>query len=503
MTRIQNRSHSGQERAERTWCAFAVSAVLTLLCGLAVPGGLAAPDAARAGWAVPPDPRTMTFSPVAFNPPQAQRVEFDNGLVVYLLEDHELPLVSMHAMMRVGSWLDPKEKSGLAEVTGQLMRTGGSLRQSAQEIDETLEHIAASLSIGIGDESGSASLDVLKKDLGTGLRIFADLLRTPLFDAERLELLRLEALEAIRRRQDQPGGIASREFTRLVYGPEHPYSRESTVESVKAMTREDIVAFHRAHLHPNGMILGVSGDFDTQALLRQLREVFGDWARGPVPTLALPSVVAPPDSRPVYYVGKETSQAHVRVGQLTLKENDPDYPALAILNDILGGGGFRSRLFKEVRTHRGLAYSVGSRVQANVRERSLWLMRAETKMSSAHEVVERFLANVDRIRREPVSDAELTEAKDAFVNAFVFSFANSSSIVARLIDLEYDGLPRDWLLQLRDKIVRLTKDDVLRVAQRVLDPTRLHILAVGSPQGLSKALSGFGDVREIKLPPEG
>lgn len=480
--------------------------VLWVLVVLCVLSGAMGVEAASAGSATLPDPRTMKFNPVTFAPPDAERVEMDNGIVVYLLEDHELPLITFSAMMRVGSWLDPADKTGLAEVTGQLMRTGGSARQSPQDIDDTLEHIAASISFGVGDESGSATLDVLKKDLDTGLRIFADLLRRPAFDADRLELLRLEALEAIRRRQDQPGSIASREFTKLVYGPDHPYARESTVETVKRITREDVVAFHRAYIHPNGLILGVSGDFDKKTMLQLLRETFGDWARGEVPALALPPVReagAGNGKLPVHYVGKETSQAHLRVGQLTIKEHDPDYPALAILNDILGGGGFRSRLFKDVRTNRGLAYSVGSRVQANVRERSLWVMRAETKLASAQEVVERFMANVDRIRREPVSDAELTEAKDSFVNAFVFSFANSASIIGRLIDLEYDGLPRDWLQQLRDKVVRLTKEDLLRVAQQVLDPARVHVLAVGSPQGLAKALAAFGEVQEIKLPPEG
>lgn len=409
-------------------------------------------------------------------------------------------------MMRVGSWLDPADKTGLAEVTGQLMRDGGSSKMSAKEVDEALEHIAASVSFSIGDESGSASLDVLKKDLETGLRIFADLLRTPAFEPERLELIRLQALESIRRRQDQPGSIASREFTKLVYGADHPYARESTFESVKNITREDVAAFHHAHVHPNGLIMGVSGDFDKKAMLQLLRETFGDWERGEVPVLTLPPVAdtGPAEGKlSVHYVGKDTSQAHLRVGQLTLKETDPDYPALAILNDILGGGGFRSRLFKDVRTNRGLAYSVGSRLQANVRERGLWSMRAETKLASAQEVVGRFLANMERVRTEPVSDAELAEAKDSFVNAFVFSFASSAGIIGRLIDLEYDGLPKDWLQQLRDQVVRLTKDDLLRVAKKYLDPARVRVLAVGSPEGLAKALASFGDVREIKLPPEG
>lgn len=453
-----------------------------------------------------PDPRQMKFEPVTFTPPDVERLVLDNGLVVFLLEDHELPLVTVSAMMRTGSWLDPAEKTGLAGLTGNLMRTGGSAKMSAKQVDEELERIAAGISFSIGEESGSATLDVLKKDLRTGLRIFADLLRTPAFESERVELAKLQAIEGIRRRQDQPGSIAAREFAKLMYGPTHPYARESTVESITKITRDDLAEFHRRTIHPNGLIVGVSGDFDKQELLALLRETFGDWAKGDVPTLTLPPVQPASTNQSkmlVHYVGKETSQAHLRAGSLTIKETHPDYPALAIVNDILGGSGFRSRLFKDVRTNRGLAYSVGSRLQANVYEQGLWYMRAETKLASAQEVIGRFVDHVERMRREPVTAEELEEAKESFVNSFVFSFASSASIVARQVDLEYDGLPKDWLQQLRDKVVKLTKEDLLRAAQTHLHPERLKVLAVGSPAALSKALAGFGDVREIKLPPEG
>ena len=453
-----------------------------------------------------PDPRQMTFEPVKFTPPDVERVVLDNGLVVFLLEDHELPLVTVSAMMRTGSWLDPAEKTGLAGLTGNLMRTGGSVRMSAKQVDEELERIAAGISFSIGEESASATLDVLKKDLHTGLRIFADLLRTPAFETQRVELAKLQAIEGIRRRQDQPGSIAAREFAKLIYGPSHPYARESTVESITKITRDDLVEFHRRTLHPNGLIVGVSGDFDKGAMLALLRETFGDWAKGDVPELTMPPVQpasADQSKMLVHYVGKETSQAHLRAGALTIKETDPDYPALAIVNDILGGSGFRSRLFRDVRTNRGLAYSVGSRLQANVYEQGLWYMRAETKLASAQEVIGRFVDNLERMRKEPVTAEELEEAKESFVNSFVFSFASSGSIVARQVDLEYDGLPKDWLQQLRDKVVKLTKEDLLRAAQTHLHPERMKVLAVGSPAALSKALAGFGDVKEIKLPPEG
>ncbi|HEX6726131.1 MAG TPA: pitrilysin family protein [Nitrospira sp.] len=450
------------------------------------------------------DPRTMTFKPVEFSPPEPERVVLDNGMVLYLLEDHELPLVSITVTMRTGSWLDPTDKIGLAAMTGAVMRTGGGGGLSAEQVDAELEQFAADVSIGIGRQSGSASLDVLSKDVHRGLEIFAGLIRTPAFDPARVELARLQAVEGIRRRQDNPGSIVGREFAKMLYGADHPSARETSLDSVKRLTRDDLVTFHRHTIHPNGMILGVTGDFKREEMVASLRKVFGDWKKGMVPELRISDVPEAELSRPVVrFVGKETSQTHLRMGHLSIKEDDPDYVALAIANDILGGSSFRSRLFNDVRTKRGLAYSVGSRLNTGMHDQGVWLMRAETKLTSTQEVIERFVANIERIRTEPVTDVELAEAKEAYVNSFVFSFSSPSAIVSRLVELEYDGLPKDFLQQLRAKVVRLTKEEVLAAAKKHLRPDRLKIVAVGSGEALPKALATFGDVKEIKLSPEG
>ncbi len=460
--------------------------------------------AACAGEPALADPRTMTFEPVEFSPPEPERVVLDNGLVVYLLEDHELPLITITATMRTGSWLDPADKVGLAAMTGAVMRTGGGGGLSAEQVDVELEQFAGDVYIGIGRQSGSASLDVLSKDLNRGMEIFAGLIRSPAFEPARLELAKLQAIEAIRRRQDNPGSIVSREFTKALYGADHPTARESSVESIKRLTRQDLVAFHRSTIHPNGMLLGVTGDFTRDEMLTLLRKMFGDWQKGTVPELKIPDVSEGDLSQAVVrFINKDTSQTHLRVGHLSIKENDPDYVALAIVNDILGGSSFRSRLFNDVRTKRGLAYSVGSRLNTGMHDQGIWLMRAETKMTSTQEVIERFVANMERMRKEPVTDGELAEAKEAYVNSFVFSFASPSAIVSRLIELEYDGLPKDFLQQLRAQVIQLTKEDVLAAATKHLHPDRLKIIAVGSGDALTKALSAFGDVKEIKLSPEG
>lgn len=450
------------------------------------------------------DPRQMTFKPVEFNPPDPDRVVLENGMVVYLLEDHELPLITITATMRTGGWLDPADKIGLASLTGSVMRTGGGAGLSAEQVDEELEQVAASVSISIGRQSGSASLDVLSKDLTRGLHIFAGLMRQPAFDPARVDLAKLQAIEGIRRRQDNPGSIVGREFVKLLYGPDHPTARESSIESVKRITRDDLLAFHQKTIHPNGIILGVTGDFDRAAMLNVLRKAFGDWNKGAVPELKIADVPEGAGTNPtVRFVNKDTSQTHLRVGHLSIKEHDPDYVPLAIANDILGGSSFRSRLFNDVRTKRGLAYSVGSRLNAGTHDQGVWLVRAETKMASTQEVIARFVANIERMRTEPVTDEELAEAKEAYVNSFVFSFTSASSIVSRLIELEYDGLPKDFLQQLREKVVKLTKEDLLAAAKKHLHPDRLKILAVGPGEALPRLLSGFGEVKEIKLAPEG
>ena len=449
------------------------------------------------------DPRQMTFTPVEFTPPEPDRVVFENGMVVYLLEDHELPLISMTATMRTGGWLDPADKIGLAALTGSIMRTGGGGGLSSKQVDEELEQFAGDVGISIGRQSGSASLDVLSKDLKRGLQIFAGLIRTPAFEPARVELAKLQAIEGIRRRQDNPGSIVGREFVKLLYGADHPTARESSIESVTRITRDDLVAFHRKTVHPNGLMLGLTGDFDKPAMLALLREVFGDWKKGDVPVLTIADVPQSLMAKPVVrFVNKDTSQTHLRLGHLSIKEQDPDYVALAIANDILGGSSFRSRLFNDVRTKRGLAYSVGSRLNIGVHDQGVWLMRAETKLPSTQEVIARFVANLERMRTELVTDTELAEAKESYVNSFVFSFASSSAIVGRLIELEYDGLPKDFLQQLRARVIALTKEEILAVAKKQFHPERLTIFAVGAGEALPKLLSGFGEVKEIKLAPQ-
>ncbi|HSG05626.1 MAG TPA: pitrilysin family protein, partial [Nitrospiria bacterium] len=322
------------------------------------------------------DPRSMTFPVVEFHPPKGERVVLDSGMILYLLEDHELPLIKINAMVRTGGVYEPADKVGLASLTGEVMRTGGTVEVSGDRMDEELEFIAASLSSVIGRDSGYASLNILKKDFKRGLELFAGMMMDPAFPEEKLDLAKKQALEEIRRRNDQPSRIANRAFFKAVYGLNHPLARQDSLESIGKITREDLVRFHAAHYRPDAVIMAVSGDFETKAMISRVEQAFSGWNPGEGELPGLPEIQRPFEPS-VRLVEKDLTQTHIRVGHLGIRQDDPDYFAVSILDDILGSGGFQSRLFKEVRTNLGLAYSVGSVFSPGKLERGVFVAYCE------------------------------------------------------------------------------------------------------------------------------
>lgn len=445
-----------------------------------------------------PDPRTMTFPTEAFAPPKAERVTLPNGLIVYMLEDHELPLVSLSALVRTGGMYDPSDKVGLAELTGTVIRTGGTASRSGDELDDALEFVGAEMGSWAGLDSGGASLNVLTKDFTTGVEVFAEMLMRPAFAQEKVDLAKNQVIEGIRRRNDHPGSIAAREFKKLLYGADHPYGRESTEATIRAIARDDLVAFHRRYYHPNTTMLAVTGDFRRDDLLALLRRAFEAWPRTSVTWPAVPPVTEPRNA-PVNFISRDVTQTQVRMGWLGIKQSDPDFFALSLLDDILGGQAFTSRLFQEVRTKSGLAYSVGSALNPGRFDRGTFFLFAQTKAESTTRAIAAMRAEIDRLVSATVSERELADAKQAFVNSFVFSFANPAQITNRQMSLEYAGLPADFLERFRANVEKVTTRDLLRVAKRHLAPGRLVVFAVGDARRFDKPLDTLGRVRTIGL----
>lgn len=446
------------------------------------------------------DPRKVEVQPLNhIDVPEPERYTLDNGMVVYLLEDHEFPVVDAQALIRVGSIYEPAEKVGLAQITGTVMRTGGTLDVDGDALDQQLESIGASVEVSFDQTQGSASLSTLSDDFETGLQVLADVLRKPAFPAEKIDLAKKQERTAIASRNDDPFGVMSREVPKLIYGPDSPYARHTEYETIEAIDRDDLVEFHQRFVHPDRIILTVSGDFASADAKKWIREVFGDWARS---TEAMPA--DPPaemaDLKGGFLIEKtDMTNSFVVVAQEGIRMDDPDYPALQLYHEVLGGG-FSSRLFNEIRTKRGLAYASGSTSGANMHHPGGQFFFAATQADSTVPTLGYVGAEIDKSLDEPFSKEEIDRAKDGILNSMVFDFSSKFAILNRLATYEYYGYPADFLQRYQTSIQQLTPEAVYQVAQRrVRPPDAAATFVMGNEERFSADLAALGPMTAIDI----
>lgn len=430
--------------------------------------------------------------------PEVEQVTLQNGMKLFLLEDHELPLIRMSARIRTGSIYEPADKVGLAGIAGEVMRTGGTKSQTGDEIDETLENIAASVETGIGESSGYASMSVLKQDIDTGLTILADVLMNPEFREDKIELAKVQRRTSIARRNDDVSEIAFREFVKLIYGADSPYARHAEYATIANITRDDLIAFHQRFFHPNNLLLGVWGDFETDAMVKKLEQTFKDWPKTQVTIPPKPQVDYEYRQTVHLIEKKDVNQTNIIMGHIGGRRDDPDYFALILMNRILGQG-FTSRLFRNVRSRAGLAYSVFGVYSANYDYPGVLYVGCQTKSETTVQAIRALRAEVRGMTEAEVTDEELAIARESYLNSFVFNFDSEGEIINRLMTYEYYGYPHDFLMTARERIEDVTKADILRVAKEHLHPDEMQILAVGRPEDFDEPLSGLGEVNEIDI----
>jgi predicted Zn-dependent peptidase len=462
---------------------------LTLLLTLTVLAGCATPSRNV-------DPRTLSYPQLKFAIPQSNRVTLDNGIVLYLLEDHELPIVSLSAFLRTGSIYEPADMTGLAGITGVLIRSGGTATLSPDALDAELEFMASGIESSIGDESGSVSMTTLSRNLDRTLALFTEVMLTPGFDQGRLDLNIKNSVESVRRQNDDPKGIAAREFRRALYA-NHPLGRVATIESFNRITRNDVSNFYRKALQPAGIILAASGDFESKALTEKLNNLLGKWRPE---TTSLPAI-SQPDTTPVKRVlkaQKQVSQSVIKMGHLGLEKNNPDQYAVRVMDYILGGG-FTSRLTQEIRSNQGLAYHAGSRFDIGRRFPGTFTAETETKSASTAKAITLMKEIITGMTMAPVTREELEQARESIINSFIFGFTRADSIVTQQARLEFFDYPQGYLENFRDNIAKVTADDILRVSRKYLHPETMTILVVGDEKKFDGPLSAFGEVTEIKL----
>jgi predicted Zn-dependent peptidase len=430
--------------------------------------------------------------------PEVQQVTLANGMQLFLLEDHELPLISVSARIRAGSIYEPPDKIGLADITGEVMRTGGTVNRTGDEIDEQLESIAASVETSIGLNSGSAFVSVLEKDIDVGLDILADVLMNPAFREDKIMLAKIQHRSSIARRNDNVGAIAAREFEKLIYGPDSVYARHTEYDTIGNISRDDLVAFHKKFYGPNNMMLGIWGDFDTDEMIKKIEEAFEGWEKVDMyfPRVPLVKYDFP---QTVNVINKEdVNQSNIYLGHIGGLRSNPDYFALILMNRILGSG-FTSRLFKNVRSREGLAYSVFGIYSANYDFPGLFYVGCQTKSEATVKAIRAMTEEVRKMTESEVTDEELALAKNSYLNSFVFNFDTKAEIVGRLMTYAYYNYPLDFLQKTKENVEKVTKDDILRVAKKYLRPDEIQILAVGRPQDFDEPLWVLGSVREIGI----
>lgn len=437
----------------------------------------------------------------AFHPQQPKRIELPNGMVVFLQEDHELPMIDGVARIRGGSRSEPANKTGMLDLYGEVWRTGGTKAQTGDQLDDFLEVRAAKVETDDNADSTTISWSCLKADFDDVFQVFSDLLRNPEFRADKLELAQNEMADSISRRNDDVSQIASRESLKLAYGKDNPYTRQAEYATVATVSRQDLLDWHHNHVAPNNIILGVVGDFDAAAMEAKLRQTFGSWAKGP--SVKAPEIQFTP-AKPGYYLipRSDVNQSNIRMVELGIRRDNPDYFAAQVFNEAFAGG-FASRLVQSIRTAKGLAYGVGGGVGSAFDHQGVVRIAMGTKSGSTVEAIQALYEEIDRLKTDPISDAEIARAKDSLLNSFVFNFDSPDKVLREKMAYESYGYPLDFLERFRSAIEKVQKADVERVVTKYLHKDQLAVLVVGNTEEFDKPLSSLGPVTnvDISIPP--
>ncbi|HOG11875.1 MAG: pitrilysin family protein [Smithellaceae bacterium] len=435
---------------------------------------LAAPQAAHTAppW-IPPD--QIRYPALEFRMPQAQRIALKNGMFLFYLQDSELPLVSLTALVRTGTLHDPAGKEGLAEITASVMRTGGTAKLGSGEMDRRLDFLAASPSISMSLDSASIHFIFLKSDLDECLDLLSRMLLEPAFEEKKIQEALALKKEELRRTVDNPQTLAFREFNRLLY-PGDPRGRYATSASLDNISRKDLISFHREYFSPANMLLAVSGDISREEAVKKIEQVFGD---AKIPRLVHDIPAAPRQGgRGFFLIRKPIPQSTVVGGELTISKNHPDFYAFEVLDFLIGSGGFSSRIFSAVRNEEGLAYSAGSfyRARSNY---GVFGTYAFTKTASTFQAISLIESILRDAAAGSIARAELDWAKRSIINSFIFSFEQPRQIAFEQMKNEYEKLPADYLTTYREKIEAVTLEDIRRIAAAFLHENRRLTLIVG------------------------
>jgi zinc protease len=401
-----------------------------------------------------------------------------NGMTVLVLEQHFLPIVEIHALIKAGSAQDIPEKAGVANLVASLLDEGTTTRSSKQ-LAEQIDFVGGSLEVKAGEDFTTASARVLKKDVDLGFTLLADILLHPAFPKQEFDRVRSQILGEIASDNDDPGHVALKAFNQLVFH-NHPYRWpvNGTEETLSKVTLADVQSFYAKEYIPNQVILTVVGDITVEQATGLVLTHFGSWKKGAVQTRAVkkPGNI---ERKAVQLIDKDLTQSTIVLGHGGISRTNPDFYAVTVMNHILGAGGFSSRLMDSIRDKQGLAYGIMSHYEARAMPGSFWV-NLQTKTESTNQAISGVLAEIKAMRENPVSDLELAEAKAFLIGSFPLRLDSTAKLTQVLAQVEFFGLGFEYFSQYPKWIERVTKEDVQRVARQYLDPQHYALVVVGN-----------------------
>lgn len=426
----------------------------------------------------------------AFGTTEAKKIAAGGGLTLLLIESHSLPMVQVDLLVPAGAILDPPSQAGLAYLTANLLEEG-TTRRSSKEIADALDAIGTDFGVSPGSDYATFSMKVLKKDIEKGLDVFSDILIHPRFQEEELSRAKHELLSRLADEKDDPETVASKAFDKALFG-DHPYHQplEGDEETINKINSEDLKTFYKNYYSPKNSVIALVGDLSEKEAKAIVKKYFGEWTSKatPAPIHPLPPKIM---RKELILTDKELAQTSVILGNIGISRKNPDYYPIQVMNYILGGGGFSSRMLSNIRDNKGLVYSLHSHF-APYLETGSFQVSFQTKNSSANQAIQEVINEIRRIQSEPVSPAELQEAKDYLVGSFPLKMDTHGKLASFLISQEFYGLGLDYFEKYTGWINRVTSQDVQRVARQYLDPDHFILVAVGKQSEAKINLSPSG-----------
>jgi predicted Zn-dependent peptidase len=452
-------------------------------------------------------PQDLKYPPLHFNPPMAQqyRTVLNNGLRAYLAEDASLPVVNVQVLINFGPLYDAKEKAGLAELLAFTLIKGGTKSKEGSAIEERIDFLGGTLNFTTAERTATLSLTILQKDLNEGLALLFDVLCNPQFRDESIQIAKKRMLETMKQANDTPATILAREYEKLLYG-DHPLTYKPFKKTIDALTAADLKKAHATYFFPKNMILLASGALKKGEFKGKINKLIAPLKNHPLEAAKI-SNAFPAVSPGIYFIRKAINQGYINMGHLGIEETNPDYFDVQVMNFILGGGSFTSRITTKVRSDEGLAYNTGSRFTYHTGLPGTFAGYVQTKSQTVGYAIDLIRLECERIRKELVSDEELDTAKNFYLESFSDFFQTPQIIIANFARLEMEGRPLDYYQTYRNHIDKVTKETVLKAAQKYIHPDQLAIMIVGNFEACNvtsekyhNTLEKLGKIKFINLP---